>query len=353
MSVRVCLGKMVCHVLCFVGALSLGGAALQQLGLGPRIPQISEKLEQFRAEGPFDAVFLGSSKVFRGVVPAIFDAEMGKRGLAVRSYNLGVDGMGFPETAYLFDQLPPRERRSLRWVFVELAGVRTTLLPAELGTIRELYWHDWQRTLWVCRSILSGESGVGSGKGAAAPLALLGRHVQLFARRGLAIGQGAERLPVLLGAEKARVEKPQFIGAVQGYDPMPFSQNAAREALLKNQLTDEKIEPPKPGLPASGAALRQFAQRVGRHGAQVIYFVPPNFLPTRRHLEAGTTGPIPPLWAFDDPDRYAALYELENRADALHLSDRGARAFSLVFADRFSRELSAMQGPATGKGVAR
>ncbi len=346
MSVSVRFGQMVCHVLCFVGALSLAGAGLQQLRLGPHIPQISEKLEQFRAEGPFDVVFLGSSKVFRGVVPAVFDAEVGARGQTVRSYNLGVDGMGFPESAHLFDQLPARERGALRWVFVELSGVRTTLQPAELGTIRELYWHDWQRTLWVCRSLLSGEAGP-------APLPLLGRHLRLFARRGLAIGQGAERMPILLGAQKAPVVNPQFIGTAQGYDPMPFGLTSATTAQFQEQLAELKTEPPRPGAPASGASLRQFARQVARHGAQVIYFVPPNSLPTRRHLEAGATGPIPPLWAFDDPAEYAALYDLENRADALHLNDRGARAFTQVLAARFSRELAPQPTAPAGKGVAR
>ena len=329
MTIRNLLFRALRNSLFFL--LSFGGGCvfLRWVAPFPEIPQVREKLAQYAAE-PRDAVFLGSSKIFRGIVPEVFDQAMQRHGLPVRSFNFGVDGMGFPESAYLFEQIARSKMPVPRWVLVELAAVRVVQPAAERRTQRQMYWHDWPRTATICRTIR-----LRDGRWTARPDLLLG-HLELFVWRFCNRGDGASWLLRRLGIVKPANPRDAFEPAARGYAPMPAGAQLPIERYRKD-LAELRAQPRKPLDAASEAALRKFAERITRVGATPIFVVPPNSTPIRSEFAAtasGTTAPA--LLAFDDPDEFPALYQIDRRADLIHLNDRGAREFSEILAEHLA-----------------
>ena len=68
----------------------------------PEVPQVKEKLDWFRAHrGDYTALFLGTSRVRRHIIPSLFDRLAAEHGMEMRSFNLGVDSLAAPEDEWL------------------------------------------------------------------------------------------------------------------------------------------------------------------------------------------------------------------------------------------------------------
>jgi hypothetical protein len=117
-------------------------------GVSPKIRFIKEHRDQI------DTVFIGSSRVYHGLNPAVFDTVTTEAGGPTHSYNSGVDGMLPPETFYVAEQILALKPRNLRWVFIELDDVQVTISPEHFHTRRAVSWHDWKRTAIVASKLL-------------------------------------------------------------------------------------------------------------------------------------------------------------------------------------------------------
>jgi len=63
---------------------------------------VSQKFRFFAAhKDEFDTLFIGSSRVYFQISPAIFDRVTRASGLPTHSFNFGIGGMYLPETSYL------------------------------------------------------------------------------------------------------------------------------------------------------------------------------------------------------------------------------------------------------------
>ena len=82
--------------LCALSLLAFGasGEVFRRLLPWPDEAGLATKLDDYltRAE-QYDVLFLGSSRVARGIVPAVVDEVLAGSGHALRSYNLGVDAI--------------------------------------------------------------------------------------------------------------------------------------------------------------------------------------------------------------------------------------------------------------------
>jgi hypothetical protein len=61
----------------------------------------------------------GSSRVLHWIDTEVVDAELGRGGMGVRSYNFGLRGMRTFEQDHLLHHVLALEPRRLRWVFME------------------------------------------------------------------------------------------------------------------------------------------------------------------------------------------------------------------------------------------
>jgi len=68
MSMRTAVG-IVGNILAFAIAWVLGSVVFRALAPFPRIPQVTDKLEQFASGKPCNVGFFGTSKIYGGLIP--------------------------------------------------------------------------------------------------------------------------------------------------------------------------------------------------------------------------------------------------------------------------------------------
>src|SRR5207245_5026117 len=87
---------------------------------------VSQKFRFFAAhKDEFDTLFIGSSRIYFQISPAIFDRATRESGLPTHSFNFGIGGMYLPETGYLLEQMLKLKPLKLRWVFSEYDDLHT------------------------------------------------------------------------------------------------------------------------------------------------------------------------------------------------------------------------------------
>ncbi len=145
----------------------------------PRASRLSPKLEHFAShKDEYDAVFVGSSKVYRHVDPALFDELTPQRGPSRRSFNLGVSGMAAIEIHFAIRTLLELRPERLRWVIVDPHTLGLDLLDKNMLTGRVTFWHDVESTWMASRySALPPRPWLGDGgRLAAVQLAMEGQR---------------------------------------------------------------------------------------------------------------------------------------------------------------------------------
>ncbi|PYK12469.1 MAG: hypothetical protein DME65_03940, partial [Verrucomicrobia bacterium] len=115
---------------------------------------VSQKFRFFAAhKDEFDTLFIGSSRIYFQIAPAIFDRVTRESGLPTHSFNFGIGGMYLPESGYLLEQILNLKPRNLRWVFIEYDELQTKWSPENQTSRRALYWADWKRVSLLLRKL--------------------------------------------------------------------------------------------------------------------------------------------------------------------------------------------------------
>lgn len=342
---------------------ALTAALLGRLAPYPQMGDLDDKLRFFEARrDDYDTLFFGSSRVLRGVMPEVFDAEAARRGEPVRSFNFGIAGMEGHETASLVRRVLAMEPSRLRRVVVELPdaeGLGTIIHPENRFKARMVFWHDPEETAAVIR--VAGESSIAAASDhllhglAHAGAAGLGRHwlAGVRDRLGAAVGlPPAHRLRSLDPEELERTggfeafsdfayEKPDahplrrsFLGAVPAYRRDLEVLSAANGA---GGLAPAR---PTPSAVPSDARVADCVARVTaairRTGAEPVFLVPPTIRPTPEAYRLAAAGRVPGFVAFNDPAGYPRLFAVENRFDRDHLTTEGAAHFTRLLAARLT-----------------
>jgi hypothetical protein len=136
--------SLVAAVAGFALALAVLHAVLD---LPPQIEGYSEKLTHYqRHADQYSVLFVGSSRVFRHMVPAAFDEAAVEAGLEVRSFNIGMDALNLIELKTLLGAIGRTGNGSSRYVLIEpTLGFR--LRARNVATVRAAYFHDFDNTV--------------------------------------------------------------------------------------------------------------------------------------------------------------------------------------------------------------
>jgi hypothetical protein len=304
-------------------------AGLNALLPFPEIDVVSAELRFFaQHRDEFDTVFIGSSRIHHQISPAIFDRVMREAGRPTRTFNLGISGMFPPESGYVLERLLKTSPRHLKWVFIELDELETSI-PIEEASRRSLYWHDWKRTSLVLRKIVDGDD-----HGDARHLFFF--HSALFAKNFTNIGRKIDLAWWIshLGKKDALPKGvgPGFDGYVPQLKKMSAAEVAAYEAGLERAAAQAEF-----GFVSASTeqAYRQWADEVRKVGATPIFLVPPRTAQNKIGFrpESGLAGAV---MLFNDAKAYPQLYLNEVRVDADHLNGTGAEEFTELVARKFS-----------------
>ncbi|PYL13782.1 MAG: hypothetical protein DMF43_03855 [Verrucomicrobia bacterium] len=336
-------------------AIGVGAFLLTCIGLHavlpfPQIDGVSQKLRFFAAhKDEFDTLFIGSSRIYFQISPAIFDGVIRESGSPMRSFNFGIGGMHLPESAYVLEQVLNTKPRNLRWVFIELGELQTKWPHEAAGSRRALYWHDWRRTSLILRKVL------GSGthmvwlpnlkkvrdiilprKSGLETRDLFIFHMAELEKNFANVATGSDILDYF-SRRDINKDSAKYLGAAgDGYVPMTnkgmsASQTATYEhalALVMAQNGWRSISP------YTMEACRQCAQKIRGIGAVPIFLITPS---TTRFNVTYLDNARPPgvVMAFNDPRVYPNLYRSSVRLDEDHLTKEGAEEFTRIMAANF------------------
>ena len=336
----------------FLGALGVASylaAATWVRGLAPwpRSLGMDVRVEAFLIDKDrYDAVFLGSSALFRAVVPEVIDDRLSTPASPFRSYNLAVEGMVGHETDALLAAVLAHRPARLSTVVIE-----ATYYSEEWG----LASLDTDRSRW-CRGVGTTAALLTAVWTADRPLAdrlrLMAGHLRGFAHWQSNVGRARDIIACL----------------AQRSDPQRLMElDAVRRSHGHQPMTDEFYRRRRPwAKPPNPAVWRDYADRVaglGREdhaearaaadafdvhalravrrmtsGLDVIYLLPPHLREGEIYRELHRRGELSELIDLHGT-RALELYERDCRNDPDHLSDLGARRFSRRLAEELDARL--------------
>jgi len=317
----------------------------------PEIEPISSKLrflETHRDE--IDTVFLGSSRVYHQISPAVFDRVMGENGHPTHAFNLGVDGMFLAEESYVLEELLTRNSGKLRWVFIELETLSPRFDPYNVASERISYWHDWTRTRAIFRRIFKVNAegkakdpwdvitGLKVEKKERHDLFVL--HFSLFAKTFVNLG-AARNVAAWISHRADPPQAAELGQAGNGYRPARRQLPADKVAAYERDL--HVSDPARDKLQLDWATedlCRRCAEVVRRKGAVPIFIVTPIVAQRQFVCDKSESSPGQ-LLSFNNFRSYPELYRPEVRVDGSHLTARGSEVFSFLLAQKFAASLRA------------
>lgn len=340
-DVLICLfaAAVACAALTRFAEAAAPGTQLEELSTG-RV-----KYQYFaRHKDEFDAVFLGTSRVYREFMPTVFDRALERRGHQLKSFNFGLRAMRHPEMRFTVDWILRRKPERLKWMFIELtpeiidaAGVR--LHEESPFSARVINWHDAAITWMLCRAVLASDLPFSEKIGA------IRSHLHQFAYKFTNMGVGLSVAGHLLGYDRS-APPPDY--RTTGY--VPFLAEGDPKLMISNEIflgqpevLGDELRRLKERLPATTpdpylmASLRWVVDRIRSAGAEPVFVIlPPRWEPGVEMFDEEHTFGLPVVFAYDDPDRYPEFYALENLFNINHLNENGARILSRTFARDFS-----------------
>lgn len=309
---------------------------------------VSQKFRFFAAhKDEFDTLFIGSSRIYFQISPALFDRVTRERGLPTHSFNFGIGGMYLPETSYLLEQILNLKPRNLKWVFIEYDEMQTQWSPENQTSRRALYCADWTRVSLLLRKLT--DAGTASfwrpnptklreivlrQNDEKNTRSLLTFYAGQLEKNYTNVARAADVLEYFLGRDTKERRKRYLGMASDGYvtraNQMSPEQVAEYERGLAAALAQTDTHPLSP---YAVEAYRQCAQEVRKIGAMPIFLITPSTTQLNVATEhIGLTGLV---MAFNNPRTYPSLYQSSAHRDGLHLTKSGAEEFTRIVAANF------------------
>jgi hypothetical protein len=283
-----------------------------------------------------NTVFIGSSRYFHGIDPAVFDADTARQGVVTHSYDLGFDALDFPELRFVFEHVLADPRaKNLKYVMIE-PSLRVRLAPGLEHSQRAITLHDTAGTEAITQMILEGNHDwkrkllwlYEQGSVSALRLTNVGALTNAYIRPqeptpdprelGGPAGNGYSGLPpgVMLGRKTTANDLTGLVA----------NQSAAEKAGFARQLNSFEI-----------AQLADLQHLAAMRGVKLILLAPPTAtadiygeFSAVAHAATGV-----PTLSFADPITYYDLYDPAGFVDPDHISQPVAEKWSLKAADAF------------------
>jgi len=309
---------------------------------------VSQKFRFFAAhKDEFDTLFIGSSRIYFQISPAVFDRVTRENGLPTHSFNFGIGGMYLPETGYLLEQILNLKPRNLRWVFIEYDELQTKWSSENQTSRRALYWADWKRVSLLLRKLTDAGTDplwlpddaklrdiVLHQNDEKSTSSLLTFYAGQIERNYTNVARAADVLDYFLSRDK-KERRASYLGAAgDGYLTRPNRMSPSQAAAYERALAVAMAQTgARPLSPYAVEAYRQCAQEVRNVGAAPIFLITPST--TQINVAAESTGLTGVVMAFNNPRDYPNLFRSSARRDEQHLTKSGAEEFTRIVAANF------------------
>jgi hypothetical protein len=326
----------------FLGALTGAAALVSRVDPFREVPTLREKWAHWlQHKEEYDTLFIGTSRIYRGLKPSVFDQVTAAGGLPTHTFNFGVDAMLAPEDAYVAGYILRNPPKNLKWVFLELGVFIEDFEDRAPDSVRSSHWHDWRRT-WLCiRANLwpkgkreKWQKWFRSERGKPWPADVAWTHFRLFISKSLNLGRGAAALEELMLGKGPKLALLGRDG--DGYNAYNDRGGVSGEALTE-YLQELKNRQQKP---ARLSQLKSYHQQcfddevkvVRAASAKPIALIGPTTGPLR--LRPAESSGVP-LIDLCDVEAYPQLFAPDVRIDHAHVNDKGAQIFTRMVAAQF------------------
>lgn len=345
------LGKRILlHALVFaLGLLIIGLGDLplraDRVGWG-EIPDFEEKLTELKTEGArYDTLFLGTSRVFRHINPAVFDGRMAELGTESSSYNAGMFGLTMVEFSYLIHAVREMPDLAPKRIFVEPL-YSNAMKFKNIATQRVIKTHTLDGTVREIAHQMALGKSIGKG------------HYKVAAMHGLAfcynrLGYGFWTRYVF-GDGVIRVERTEAPTRA-GYVPLEEETATTyleRSALFRDEMekaNEQFFSPPGEAirpLDVDEAYVNRLAELLvplEESGAEIVFFFSPQAVGRdisesfARSIQR--TGRDWKVLSEPSDGKYSALYDAAYWFDIGHLRQEGAAIYSRGLAEDYCATL--------------
>jgi hypothetical protein len=333
------------HVPAIIGFFA--ALVLVCLGVRREVPThaviLSEKMTHLAGHrDDYSILLLGSSHVYRHLVPRIFDAEIASAtGQPHRSFNLGAPGLALPEAYELLDTLLSAGSTQLRWVIIDTTLFSETTAENQL-TRRDLDWHTLEETLLACKYLFASRQPLSEkvGKGTA--------HLKAYLLRSIGSGRIAEHARYVMGTDKLLGDDDLVYSlADEGYRALDSETGASyleRARTFRAKVREGVVfrgHNRRGKYTAEEYRAEMFARMVDlaeAHGVRVAFFDPPRITTQTRTLDLDAVR-APLVFDVEDSERYPSLYDLDLWFDQGHLNRRGSETLTTLLARELARTL--------------
>lgn len=336
-----------------VAAFACVCALLRPLVPWPEDFGLRAKFEYFRAhKDEFDLLLVGSSRVFRSFDPEILDAELLCRGLPLRSFNLGVGGMGAFEMDHTLKAALALRPARLRYALVEGGPwVHDEYFLGDPLSQRIVFWHSVEETQLAVRSVWLGDGSFGD------KLMQSCTHVELCARRLVNLTQGPRVVAAWLGTGRDPYDRTLTREELEhGRGHQALEEIAARlPSLSRDRLLRDpaRFAARVARIPEENArevplqhynlaALRAQQRAAQAAGVTLMLVAPPGSAGEPERSALQRAGLVSSLLDLNRPEQYPELFRIDHRWDEQHLNRAGAEAASRILASLFADRVAEM-----------
>lgn len=99
----------------------------------------------------YNTLFLGSSRFYRQIDPAVFDASV-DTSLQIKSFNYGLHSLFAPLVYDVYEQVLKNEKTQVKFAFLELMNVPQIAL-VNLRSERTIFWYTWEYYCFAVKAI--------------------------------------------------------------------------------------------------------------------------------------------------------------------------------------------------------
>ena len=307
-------------------------------------PLFSAKLAYFKQHAhEYDAVFFGSSRVFRGFDTQAFARKLRAHGHELCVFNFGIGAMRPHELTALTHRVLAHRPARMKFVFVELMDWTPTIL-ADLRTHdRTRNWHTPAETFSALATVWRSETTW------AERWSKCTTHVSWMLAKYTNAGEGMRFMETWT---HANMDHDRYLAACRshhGFVALDWETDP-RYAARRNRFVTENFRVFRrqikriPNENDETGSLEEFAVRaqtrqqqlLRRLGVEPIYVIPNLRWGTPDMQRLHQDGHLAHLFAFNSTRKFPQLYAEELYFDRGHLNRRGAEIFSELLADRFA-----------------
>jgi hypothetical protein len=288
----------------------------------------------------FDAVFIGSSMIWRHVDPLLFDSLTG-----TRSYNLGSGGFRPVRSFALLESLS-RSKLNLKYVFLELNRIET--LRSNFNSDPSVRALNAKNYSLVISSVLDSDYSLRR------KLQYVGIYTATLVYKYFGTGVLSRISPLHIRTDfpgKSRHRGFEAIDwhAIEHNDKAALSRNRyiMENRHLLDTLASRNRPRRAPGHPtplAYSEFLSDMVRVLKANGTELIFIINPrNFESSDVEFLLRVSNELKPATVISlyDPTEYPEFYDYNLTFDLAHLNSDGARIYTRVLAEQFMKSTRA------------